>query len=74
MTLCEAVTGTYDLKQLGTLLHPVAWSGTVPHRERMTQERALADLVHEAKVRLAMEPDATGVRIMHGEIVGLVYR
>lgn len=65
------ITGTFTSADLDRLLWPIAWSGTVDRCTRERYERALYDLVTEARETL-VEQDAVAVEIERGVVVGVV--
>lgn len=71
MSLRTNVNGIYDLDRATELGFPVAWSGTVSAEDRLEQEADLDALLGEIREALRTG-DSVAVRIVKGEIVGLI--
>ena len=68
MTIRQSVHGTLCLDDVAALQRPIAWSGTMPEKERRQQEAELRGLVEELRGLLSW---ATEVHVEHGRIVSV---
>ncbi len=64
----QAVSGRFTQPQLKTLLHPIAWSGTVDQATRDAAHQDLRDLVREALDAIGAADGGFAVEIDRGTV------